>query len=82
LWVEGGDLVDLVAPNMVFFKLGTSSLRWKKGRDIYTRPQERAVAVVVTPTISGPGPKKASLGEAEISREIYAPPYRMVAPPD
>jgi hypothetical protein len=39
-WVEGGDLVDLVAQNMVFFKLGTSRLRWKKRRGIYTPPKE------------------------------------------
>jgi hypothetical protein len=33
-WVEGGDLVIFMAPNVVFFNGGTSSLRKKKGRGI------------------------------------------------
>jgi hypothetical protein len=43
-WVEGGDLVDLVAPNGVFFLCRTSSLRWKKGRGIYSPSQRRGRA--------------------------------------
>jgi hypothetical protein len=35
-WVEGGDLVNFLAPNMVFFNGGLSSSRRKKGRGIYT----------------------------------------------
>jgi hypothetical protein len=36
--------VDLVAPNEVFFLCRTSSLRWKKGRGIYSPSQNVAVA--------------------------------------
>jgi hypothetical protein len=43
-WVEGGDLANLVAPNGVFFLCRTSSLRWKKGRGIYSPSQNVAVA--------------------------------------
>jgi hypothetical protein len=45
-WVEGGHLVILVAPNGVFFLCRTSSLRWKKGKGIYSPTQNVAVAVV------------------------------------
>jgi hypothetical protein len=41
--VEGGDLVIFVAPNEVFFLGRTSSLRWKKGRGIYSPSQNVAV---------------------------------------
>jgi hypothetical protein len=36
--------VNFVAPNMVFFLLGMSSLRWKKGMGIYSPSQNVAVA--------------------------------------
>jgi hypothetical protein len=35
-WVEGGDIVDSVAPKCVFLLIGTSRLRKKKVRGIYT----------------------------------------------
>jgi hypothetical protein len=40
-WVEGGDLLKFVAPNMRYFNGGTISLRKKRGRGIYSPIQIR-----------------------------------------
>jgi hypothetical protein len=58
-WVEGGDLVNFVAPIMVFLSSGMSSLRNKKGRGIYSPSRNVAVAAsrgrIILPGMKYPG---------------------------
>jgi hypothetical protein len=67
-----------VAPNGVFFLFGTSSLRWKKGRGIYSPSQ--IVVVAVSGGLSGQSMAVLSgqpdyLARNEISGPIICPGY-------
>jgi hypothetical protein len=73
-WVEGRDLVNLVAPNMVFFLHSSSSLRWKKGRGIYSPSQNVVVAVVEGRIIRLAGLSGPLTG-------LSAPPHLINPPP-
>jgi hypothetical protein len=60
--VGGGDLVIWVALNRVLFLSSSSSLRWKKGRGIYTPSKIVAIAALGAGLFGQKGGKLSSPG--------------------